>query len=480
MDVEQHDSTMSELESWEGNRMKQNRDLLLSKAELVLNEAISQGASQAQATVTLRTMGLTRLANSIIDQNVAEHHANVQVLLYFGKKSGAVEFEVFEDTDIKRAVTKAVALARISHDNSDFISLPTKKSYYTKFNSDELVCEDTYNTSPELRAEYATLAIDSSHSIDKRVEAVAGFIQNTTSERVVVNSLGGEGYEMTTTAATQITVIARDCKEEATGWSSDARRDIQDLNVEDVARVAAQKAADGLGLEDLSPGEYEVVLEPAAVAGLMFYTTMLGFGARRHQEYMTYLRDRIGENVFSEKLTISDNALDSRLVSASLFDDEGVHHQKIDLVEEGIVKNLVYDTMTGGKDGVESTGNHAKWWGPAEPIPRHVIVEKGNASVEDMISETKRGVLVTHFHYMNPVNPTEGVLTALTRDGTWYIEDGEVKYPLRTLRFTDEIPRFFKNIDIIGEHSKFNSLPPFGLVPGMKLPTFRFSGSSKE
>jgi len=471
---------MSELELWEGNRVKKNRDLLLSKAELVLKEAASQGASQAQVTITLRIMGLTRLANSIIDQNVAEHHANVRVLLYFGKKSGTVEFEVFEDSDIKRAVGRAVTLARISRENDDFISLPTRKDYSHSFNAEDLICEATYNTSPEKRAEYAVLAIDTAHSANKRVDAVAGYIQNETSERVIVNSLGVEGYEMRTTADTQLSVIARDNTEEAAGWSSDARRDIRELDVENVAQVAAQKAINGFGLIDLTPGEYEVVLEPEAAAGLMFYTTLLGFGAMRHQEYMTYLRDRIGEKVFSEKLTISDNALDSRLIGASLFDDEGVPHQKVSLVEEGIVKNLVYDTMSAGKDGVESTGNNAKWWGPAEPIPRHVIVKDGSASIEDMISETKRGVLVTHFHYMNPVNPTEGVLTALTRDGTWYIENGEVKYPLRTLRFTDEIPRFFKTIDIIGEYSKFNNLPPFGLVPGMKLPSFRFSGSSKE
>ncbi|MHA1289167.1 MAG: metallopeptidase TldD-related protein, partial [Candidatus Thorarchaeota archaeon] len=107
-------------------------------------------------------------------------------------------------------------------------------------------------------------------------------------------------------------------------------------------------------------------------------------------------------------------------------------------------------TLTATKDGVESTGNLAKWWGPAGPIARHIIADEGKSSIEDMVSETKKGVLITHFHYMNPVSPTQGVLTALTRDGTWSVEDGEVKHPLRTLRFTDAIPRFFKEIDIVG------------------------------
>ncbi len=460
--------------------MKQNKDLLLAKAGLVLKEAEAQGASQAQAAITLTEMGLTRLANSIIDQNVSERHAKVRILVYFGQKSGSVEFEVFEDSDIKKAVTQAISLAKISPDNKDFRSLPTKKAYPSSFDVDGLVCEETHNTSPELRAEYATLAIDTAHDIDKRIVAVAGIVQNISTERAIANSLGVEGYEMQTTAITDLTIMAQDGSEETAGWCSDARRDVRDLRVEDVARVAAQKASDGFGMKDLAPGEYEVILEPAAAAGLLLYTSILGFGARRHQEFMSFLRDRIGEQVFSEKLTMSDNALDQRLVGASMFDDEGVPHQKVDLIDNGVVKNLVYDTMTATKDGVESTGNHAKWWGPAEPIARHIVVDEGKSSIEDMVSETKKGVLVTHFHYMNPVNPTQGVLTALTRDGTWYVEDGEVKHPLRTLRFTDAISRFFKDIELIGKYFEFLSRPPIGLVPGLKLPSFRFSGSSKE
>ncbi|MGY5881208.1 MAG: TldD/PmbA family protein [Candidatus Thorarchaeota archaeon] len=460
--------------------MKRNKDTLFAKAELVLKEAESQGASQAQAAVTLTRMDLTRLANSIIDQNVSELHAKVRVLLYFEQKSGAVEFEVFEDNDIKNAVAQAVSLAKISPENKDFKSLPTKKNYPASFDLAGLVCEETYNTTPELRAEYASVAIDTAHGVDERIAAVAGIVQNISTERVVVNSLGVEGYEMRTRATTNLTIMARDGSEETAGWCTDARRDVRNLRVGDVARVAAQKAADGFGMKDLSPGDYEVILEPAAVAGLVFYTTMLGFGARRHQEFMSFLRDRIGEQVFSEKLSAYDNALDQRLAAASLFDDEGVPHQKVDLIDKGVVKNLVYDTMTATKDGVESTGNHAKWWGPAEPMARHVVVDEGNSSIEDMISETKKGVLVTHFHYMNPVDPTQGVLTALTRDGTWFIEDGEVKYPLRTLRFTDAIPRFFKDIELVGKYSKFQSPPPMGLVPSLKLPSFKFSGSSKE
>ncbi|MGY5855178.1 MAG: TldD/PmbA family protein [Candidatus Thorarchaeota archaeon] len=460
--------------------MENNKELLLTKTQMILKKAEALGASQAQATITLTSSALTRLANSIIDQNVAERHAKVRIIVYFGQKSGAVEFEVIDDQEIKEAVEQAASLARISPENKDFKSLPTPKEYSRDFDVSSQVCETTYNTTPEKRAEFAKLAVDTAHAVDRRIFAVAGYVRNVTVEKTVVNSLGIDAYEMRTFSTTEMTVLAKDGKEETAGWATDARRDVSNLKVEDTARIAAEKAANGFGMKYLDPGEFEIVLEPAAAADLILYTTYIGFSARRYQEYMSYLKDRIGEQMFSEDLSIWDNALDQRLVGASLFDDEGVPHQRVDLVDKGVVKNLVYDTLTATKDGVESTGNHAKWWGPAGPMARHVIVGEGNSSVDEMVSETKKGVLVTHFHYMNPVNPTEGVLTALTRDGAWFVENGEVKYPLHTLRFTDAIPRFFKEIEMIGKYPDFQEIPPIGKVPAMKLPSFRFSGSSKE
>jgi predicted Zn-dependent protease len=460
--------------------MKENKALLKNKAELALREAEKLGATQAQVTISLLNRHLTRLANSIIDQNVSERHAKVRILLYFGQKIGTVESEVFEDGDVKKAVSQAATLASISPDKKDFKSLPTPKDYSKSFDRKSLICEDTFNTIPEKRAEYAQLLIDTAHEVDSRVQAVAGYVQNVSSERVVANSLGIEGYQMRDYCDIDLVTLARDGKEETAGWAGDARRDIGDLKVEEVAKTAAEKAAQGFGMKGIKPGEYEVVLEPDAVAIVLFYSALLGFGARRHQEFMSYLRDRIGEQVFSEKLRLWDDPLDKRLIGGSLFDDEGVPHQKVNLIDQGIVKNLVYDTYTANKDDVESTGNHAKWWGPAEPIARHIIVNEGKTSVDEMVSETKKGILVTSFHYMNPVNPTEGVLTALTRNGTWFIEDGEIQHPTNTLRFTDAIPRFLKDIDVIGKYPEFKTIPPVGMIPAMKLPSFKFSGSSTE
>jgi PmbA protein len=460
--------------------VESNGQYLKTKTDLILKEAEALGASQAQATISLTTSALTRLANSIIDQNVAERHAMVRVVVYFGQKSGSVDFEVIDNNEIRSAVEQAVVLARISPPNRDFKSLPTPKPYSHDFDRSALVANSTSETTPEKRAELAKLAIDTAHDVDKRISGVAGYVANITEERVVANSLGIEAYETRAYCTTEMTVLAKDDNEETSGWAADSRRNINDLKVESVARKASEKASNGFGMKFIDPGDFEIVLEPAAVSDLIFYTAYGGFGARRYQEYMSFLRDRIGEQMFSENLDLWDDPLDQRLVGASLFDDEGVPHQRVDLIEKGVVKNLVYDTLTATKDGVESTGNHAKWWGPPEPMARHIIVGEGKHSMEDMVSETKRGVLVTHFHYMNAVNPTEGVLTGLTRDGAWFVEDGEIKHPLCTLRFTDAIPRFFNEIDMIGKYPEFLDIPPIGLVPAMKLPSFQFSGSGKE
>ncbi|MFW9927200.1 MAG: hypothetical protein ACFFDM_10590, partial [Candidatus Thorarchaeota archaeon] len=242
--------------------MKNNKQLLLDKASLVLNEAEKIGASQAQVSIAFLNRNLTRLANSIIDQNVSEHHATVRVLFHSGQKSGTVESEIFEDADLKKVVAQAASLAKISPENKEFKSLPSPKEYSSKFDRSILISDDTYNTTPEKRAELAKLAIDTAHEVDRRINAVAGYVQNVTSERVIANSLGIEGYEMRTYADTDLTIIARDGTEEAAGWASDANRNIGELKVENVAHAAAEKAANGFGKKNLQPGEYSVILEP--------------------------------------------------------------------------------------------------------------------------------------------------------------------------------------------------------------------------
>jgi predicted Zn-dependent protease len=455
-----------------------NKELLFEKGQLVLDEAEKLGASQVEVTLQLTNLALTRIANSIIDQNVAERHAEISTIVYYGKQQGSITVEVMDDDLIKEAVADAVKIAKISPENKDFKSLPKQKPYSDKLSLEDFISEKTIEASPEQRADYAMKAVTTAEAIDDKIKAFAGAVSNHTIETAIMNSLGIEAYCPKTLSTINLTVLAEDNKEEAAGWSADRRKDFTELKIEQVAKTAARKAAEGFGMKVLDPGEYEVILEPAAVGGFMFFMGYFGFSAMMYQDYMSFLRDKIGDKVFSEKLTLWDDAYDERLVINDLFDDEGVPKQKIELITNGVVKNLVYDTLTADKDEVKTTGHNAKFRGRSIPVPTNLLMKEGDSSLDEMITETKNGLLVTHFHYQNSVNPQKGIMTGLTRDGAWYIKNGEIQHPVTTLRYTDALPRFLSNIDLLGSYSELSDTP--SKVPPIKLPSFSISGSSKE
>lgn len=458
--------------------MEFNKNLLLEKGQFALKEAQKLGATQVEVTIQLVETALTRLANSIIDQNVAERHATITTLVYIGKKKGSTEVEVIDNKSIATAVADAVKIAKISPEDKDFKSLPEKVSYAKTIPMAELISKKTLDATPEQRADFAVQAINSAHAIDKRIKAVAGAISHGAAEQLIVSSLGIEAYVQNTFSNINLAVLANDGKEETAGWAADNRKDFTKLQIKTVAEKAARKAADGFGMQVIEPGEYEVILEPPAVGGLTFFMSYFGFSAQMYQDYISFLRDKIGEKLFSDKLNLWDDAFDKRLEYRDFFDAEGVPKTKLDLIKDGVVKDLVYNTYTATKDGVKSTGHNVKMRGNSVPIAAHLLMGEGDSSLEEMIAETKNGILVTHFHYQNAVNPTQGVFTGLTRDGTWLIKNGEIQCPLRTLRYTDAAPRFFGNIDLIGKYSDLNDTN--AKVPPLKLPSFTFTGSSKE
>jgi predicted Zn-dependent protease len=382
-----------------------------------------------------------------------------------------------DDESIKEAVVSAAKIARVSREDTNFKSLPEAKPFSSALKSEDLVCRATAEATPEARAEYAMKAIQVAHEVDKRISAVAGAISSQLAECVIVNSLGIEGHQAGTSANVNLTIMGRNETEETAGWAEDNRRNFQRLQVEKVAEKAARKAANGFGAKPLKPGEYEVVLEAPASTNLAWYMAYIGFSARSYQEYRSFLRDRIGEKMFSDKLNMWDNALDKRFVRPRVFDGEGHPKKKMTLIENGVVKNLMYDSYTAGKDNVESTGHNMKLWGMSLPFSEHVIMDEGRSEVGELIAQTKRGILVTHFHYTNPVDPTKGVLTGLTRDGTWYVENGEVKHPVGTLRYTDAIPRVLGEIDLIGKYPELKSRSH--ILPSLRLPSFRITGSGE-
>lgn len=231
--------------------------------------------------------------------------------------------------------------------------------------------------------------------------------------------------------------------------------------------------------EKLVPGKYTVVLEPEAFAELLDRLSVFSFGARHFLEKRSFVSDVIGKKLFPEELSIYDDSHHPEQLKQP-FDFEGVPKKKVSLIEKGIVKEVVYDTETGRMAGKESTGHALPLPNPHGPVPSHLVVEAGKEDYSSLISRVKRGILVTRFFYTNIEDQKRGVITGMTRDGIFLIENGEVTTPLIDLRFTQNTVEALKNIEALGNDIRLvQPLYAQVVTPTVTISEFNFTGTKE-
>jgi len=269
--------------------------------------------------------------------------------------------------------------------------------------------------------------------------------------------------------------------ETGSGYAADASIDVRDLNPAEIGRIAVDKAIRSANPTDIEPGKYTVILEEEAVADMVFFLGWLGLGALSFQEDRSFMSGKLGERVTGEKITIWDDGLDLRGLPFP-FDFEGVPKEKVLLINKGIAKSVVYDSLTAGREkGKMSTGHSLPAPNTSGPIPINLFMAPGAATKEEMLASTDRGIWVTRFHYTNPVHPVQTVLTGMTRDGTFLIENGTIVRPLKNLRFTQSILEAFANVEMLGADLKmiksdWNTIGT--CAPAAKIRDFRFTGTT--
>lgn len=310
------------------------------------------------------------------------------------------------------------------------------------------------------------------------MKAVAGFFSTGSLSFAISNSLGVSAWARISPVSFNTTVISE--VEGSQGFSSAEQysRFVQEIDYIKLANEAAEKSVKSVKPIKMPPGEYEVVLSPRAVGALISYLGFIGFSAT-YQDGESFVKYHLNKQVFDEKLSVKDDAKDPLTLHAVPIDGEGVPKKAINLIDKGVVseKSICYDSYTAGKEGKESAG-HAippivAFYAPTRPLPLNMLVSRGDISSEEMIAETKHGIFVTMFHYTNPDEPTKAILTGLTRDGTFLIEDGEIIEPVMNLRYTDSMLSAFREITMIGEKLERVSQTT---VPSMKLEKLRFTG----
>ena len=426
-------------------------------------------ADQTEIVLQVTDSSLSRFANNTIHQNVFESNAVLRARVILGKRTGVAESNDISAEGVKRAVDTARAIAQLQPENPQNAPLPKPaapqnvNAYFAR----------TADCTPEMRAR-AIEQICRQAAAQKLI--AAGAYRTDAYEIAVANTLGVWAYHQGTMADLN-TVIMNDAGT-ASGYASAASPDARALDVDAVARMAIEKTLRSQNPIALAPGEYTVVLEADATANMLMYLAFHTFNALAVQEERSFVRGRRGELLFSPLVTLYDDGVSTETIALP-FDHEGVPRQRVSFVEQGIARDVVYDTFTARRDNAASTGHSLPAPNLQGPLPRHLFVAPGDKTREELIASVARGILVTRFWYTRLVHPFHVMMTGLTRDGTFLIENGQLSLPVKNLRFTSSYIDALKNTRgvtretklIHDEMNNMNFRAPALLVEG-----FNFTG----
>lgn len=430
-------------------------------------------ADQTEALLLAEDSSLTRFAQSSVHQHVAEKNRTLILRVVIDKRIAVLTTNLLDRSSIRDLVKKAISLARIQHPNEDFVSLPKPKPIpeITTFH------EHIKSLTPNRKIRVI-------HDLFKMVEEkglkASGSFSNGAVEVAVVNSLGVEAYQRYSDLVFHLIVENDGCS----GYAGFVSRDPDQLDIVSLAREAIEKVSGGAPAQ-IEPGEYEVILEPYAVSELLSFLGYLGFHALAVQEGRSFLCNQFGQKILDSRVTIYDDGLDPEGLQIPC-DFEGIPKRRVVFFDEGVAKEVTHDSFTANREGKDSTGHGLIAPNTEGPIPINLFMREGKSSLEEMVRSIRKGIYVTRFHYTNVVEPMKAVLTGMTRDGTFLVEEGEIKRPIKNLRFTESVLRTLSRVSAVSRERKICSEGTVysrrfitGVAaPAIKVDGFNFSGVS--
>ncbi|MBA2717820.1 MAG: TldD/PmbA family protein [Chloroflexi bacterium] len=427
-------------------------------------------AADAEVEVTVRqgTEALTRFATSFIHQNVASevNHVLIRVALDGRNASTSVDGPA-DDDSLGRAIDNVIEAARIRPPDPDWPGLAPRASAPAVDHFDEA----TAAASPDERAARVGAFVDAAGGLE-----TAGFCSSTTVQLAFANSAGqrltGRG------TAAEVDGIARTASADGSGRRTSVR--LADLDGAVLGERAATKARAASDPTDLEPGTYEVVLEPNCVANILSFLLVHGFNGKAVEEGRSFAR--VGAEQFDQSISLRDDVTDSGTLGIP-FDIEGTPKQPLDVVRGGVTRGLLHTRRTGRMAGSGSTGHAVEGGAAWGALGANLVLAGGDKTAEELISGVERGVLVTDFWYTRILDPRTQVVTGLTRNGVWLIEDGRVVRPVTNLRFTQSFvealgPGAVRGISTNRELALagWNSVY---LVPSLHLAKWNFTGGAR-
>jgi PmbA protein len=435
--------------------------------DTVLRIAKSTDAEETEVHVDETCDALTRFANNAVHQNVAEQGLTVSVRTVLdGRTARATTNRVDEDS-LRATIESSLSLAHSQPKNPRLLPLPGRQRYRRV----DRFKKPTAALTPEERARAVRRACDLAI---KTGQVAAGIFSSGQSQMAMGNSRGLFAAYHQTRAEFSITMQ----EDPAASWAKANSADIRDFDPQELAVRASEKAHLAANARELAPGRYTVILEPAAVldlVGFLFYD----FAATALEDKRSCLNDRMGTQLFGKNISITDDAYHALQLGAP-FDGEGIPRQRVVLVDRGVPKNLVYARSTAKRARKKPTGHGFALPNEYGEAPMNLVFSGGDTSLEQMIVSTDRGLLVTRLWYIREVDPYEKIMTGMTRDGLFLVENGRVASAVRNFRFNQSLIEMLRNVELLGPAVRATGEESFEMVvPAMKIRNFHFSEVTK-
>ena len=434
------------------------------QARTLMEKALRQSKADAcEVNLNANSGGNIRYARNSVSTAGWTEDLQMVVQSNYGKRSGTVTINEFDDATIARAVRRSEELARLAPEDEEFMPPMGAQQYVAT----QAFFDNVANITPEYRLQVAANSITPAKA--KECTA-AGFLQDGAQWQAMMNSAGLFAYHRQTGATFSVTVRADDGT--GSGYATREANDLARFDPDSASRIAIEKAAASRQAQAIEPGKYTVILEPEAginlIANLIF-----NLNARNADEGRSFMAKagggtKVGEKLVDERVHIwSDPAHPD--IPTSPWQGDGRPNERTDWIAGGVAKNMFYSRYWAQKQGVK-----------ALPFPANLIMDGGTATTEEMIRDTSRGVLVTRTWYIRSVDPQTLLVTGLTRDGTFYIENGQIKHAIKNFRFNESPVIMLNNLDALGRQQRVSGSDAgiTSLMPVMRIRDFTFTSLS--
>ena len=444
-----------------------------SRAMEILKTALGKsGADQTEAVLMSDRTDLTRFAESTINQNISQEETTLVVTAVKDKKIGIATTNDLSVDGIASAVKTANDIGRLQPPDDNFVSFPDT-AVAPKLSNTVTVEPNLQFTPGDMASVVAKVAATAkSNSL-----AASGAFRHDISTIAVANSLGVEQFGISGKSELSLTIVGQG---EQSGFGIAFNPDPAKLDFRTPTDAAIAKALANVNPIALPDGQYTVILEPAAVGQLLLFLSFLGFGGKTMAQHRSFLSGKTDELITGANITITDDVYAPEF-GAMLFDYEGIAGKQITPILEGKAGEGAFDSYYANMLDTEPTGHAVQPNNGFGPYPKHLIMQPGDATLEEMIASTEKGVLISHFWYINYLNPMKTMITGTTFDGTFLIENGKLGPAIKNMRTNQSILEAFSNVEMISQDSKvYPQYSSLMIVPALKINDFNLVQETKE